>query len=162
MQNFRIVLCSSFYFDKKTIFKKSSFVLENIVLSRISALSQRPFPVPLICRILAAHVLTFDGFRGIGVRLSRLPKQSEAESLVLRLQTFQKNALLFESSSVSSTAPDRFGVEISNERIVVFYNLGFKTKVRSSVINFFYVSALDMLKSCAFVSFIKTSDSLLL
>ncbi|KAL5966428.1 Neurexin-1a [Taenia solium] len=75
-----------------------------------------------------ARVLTFDGFRGIGVRLSRLPKQSEAESLVLRLQAYQKNALLFESSSVSSTAPDRFGVEISNERIVVFYNLGFKTK----------------------------------
>uniref|UniRef100_A0A158R821 Neurexin 2a n=1 Tax=Taenia asiatica TaxID=60517 RepID=A0A158R821_TAEAS len=87
-----------------------------------------PFPMPLICRILVARILTFDGFRGIGVRLSRLPKQSEAESLVLRLQAYQKNALLFESSSVSSTAPDRFGVEISNERIVVFYNLGFKTK----------------------------------
>ncbi|CUT98709.1 neurexin [Echinococcus multilocularis] len=75
-----------------------------------------------------ARVLTFDGFQGIGVRLSRLPKQSEAESLVLRLQTFQKNALLFESNSVSSTAPDRFGIEIFDEQIVVFYNLGLETK----------------------------------
>ncbi|KAM7535315.1 hypothetical protein Aperf_G00000097705 [Anoplocephala perfoliata] len=74
------------------------------------------------------RVLTFDGYQGIGVRLSRLPKQSEAESLVLRLQTHQKDALLFESSSVSSTAPDRFGVEISNQQIVIFYNLGFETK----------------------------------
>lgn len=74
-------------------------------------------------------MLAFDGFQGIGVRLSRLSKQSEAESLVLRLQTYQKNVLLFESSSTSSTAPDRFGVEIADQQIVIFYNLGFDTKV---------------------------------
>nr|CDS33707.2 neurexin 2a [Hymenolepis microstoma] len=80
--------------------------------------------------ILYAEVtmLVFDGFQGIGIRLSHLPKQSEAESLVLRLQTYQKNALIFESSSTSSTASDRFGVEIVDRKLVVFYNLGFETK----------------------------------
>ncbi|KAM3187212.1 hypothetical protein ACTXT7_002765 [Hymenolepis weldensis] len=78
--------------------------------------------------LLEATVLAFDGFQGIGVRLSRLSKQSEAENLVLRIQTYQKNTLLFESSSTSSTAPDRFGVEIADRQIVIFYNLGFDTK----------------------------------
>uniref|UniRef100_A0A0R3T4D0 EGF-like domain-containing protein n=1 Tax=Rodentolepis nana TaxID=102285 RepID=A0A0R3T4D0_RODNA len=73
-------------------------------------------------------MLVFNGFQGIGIRLSHLPKQSEAESLALRLQTYQKNALLFESSSTSSTAPDRFGVEIVDRQLVIFYNLGFETK----------------------------------
>uniref|UniRef100_A0A0R3UFE0 LAM_G_DOMAIN domain-containing protein n=1 Tax=Mesocestoides corti TaxID=53468 RepID=A0A0R3UFE0_MESCO len=75
-----------------------------------------------------SHVLTFNGYQGIRVQLSLLPQQSEAESLILRFQTSQQDALLFESSSATSTAPDRFSVQILNGRIVVFYNLGAETR----------------------------------
>ncbi|VDK72439.1 unnamed protein product [Dibothriocephalus latus] len=64
------------------------------------------------------------------MHLSKLPDQSEAESLVLRFQTLQRNCRLFESASAISTAPDKFGLEIMDGRLVLFYNLGLETWVR--------------------------------
>uniref|UniRef100_A0A0X3PD61 Neurexin-1a n=1 Tax=Schistocephalus solidus TaxID=70667 RepID=A0A0X3PD61_SCHSO len=74
-----------------------------------------------------AQILTFNGFQGIEMHLSKLPDQSEAESLVLRFQTLQKHCSLFESASAISTAPDKFGLEIKDGRVMLFYNFGHKT-----------------------------------
>ncbi|KAL7061062.1 hypothetical protein AAHC03_09690 [Spirometra sp. Aus1] len=74
-----------------------------------------------------AKILIFNGFQGIELHLSKLPHQSEAESLILRFQTKQQNCRLFESASAISTAPDRFSLEIMDGRLVLFYNLGHKT-----------------------------------
>ncbi len=76
-----------------------------------------------------ARIFALNGFQGIGIRVSRMPEQSEAEHVTLRLRTRQPNSALFESTSAVSTAPDKMALQIIDGSLAVFYNLGITTKV---------------------------------